>query len=129
MNTLRALRDDLKAALTLAGITVLDHLPERLVPPLTIIAAGSPYIESGDAFGSYRAHFTLVLVGPHGTNETTTHALDELIAKTLVSLDAADWGLERVDPPMMLQHGGGNYLSTQIDVVQTVGGIDDGGEG
>lgn len=126
MNTLATLRRQIQDALTQAGMTVEDHLPERMSPPLAIIAAGSPYLEGGTTFGSYTARFTVVLVCPAGTNATVTKALDASVTQAVVVLDGADFGLERVDQPTMLQHGGGNYLSTTLDVRRDVEGIDDG---
>lgn len=126
MNTLKALRADLGAALG-SDVTVLDHLPERLPTPATFIAAGSPYIESGDTFGSYKVRFTLIMVCGKGTNEVETEALDVEVARTVVALNTAGWALERVDQPVMLAHGNANYLSTTVDVVRVVRGIDDGG--
>ena len=126
MNTLKGLREDLQAALTGTGLQVLSHLPERITPPLSIVAAGSPYVEGGESFGSYTVRLTVVLVAPQGTNETVTHTLDALVAQALVALDASGWGLERVDTPMMLSHGGTHFLSTQIDVLRRVDGMDDG---
>lgn len=126
MNTLEQLRTDLTAALTGAGVTVVDHLPERLVPPLAIVAAGSPYLENGQTFGSYTARFTVILVCAQGTNATVTKALDADVTRCVVALDDSDFGLERVDQPTMLQHGNGNYLSTSLDVRFDVEAIDDG---
>lgn len=126
MNTLRALREDLQTVVQDGGSTVLDYLPERIVPPIAIIAAGSPYVEGGTSYGSFNVRFTVVLVCPSGTNETSTQALDELVTATVVALDTSNWGLERVDQPTMLAHGGANFLSTTIDVIHNVTGIDDG---
>lgn len=129
MNTLRALRGGLQEVLERAGSSVLDFLPERIVPPIALIASGSPYVEAGSSFGSFNVRFTVVLVCPTGTNETSTQELDSLVTATVVALHDSPWGLERVDQPSMLAHGGTNFLSTTIDVTQTVTGIaDDGGE-
>ncbi len=127
MNTLAAQRGRLETALAAGELTVLDHLPERLVPPVAIIAAGSPYLEAGEQFGSWRVRFTVVLVCAQGTNDTATKQLDEIVTAATVALDG--WGIERVDQPTMLAHGNAHFLSTTVDVVTTVTGIDDGKEG
>lgn len=125
-NTLHELRQELADVLDAAGTTVVDHLPERLVPPLAIVAAGSPYVEPADTFGSYRVRLTAVLVCSPATNDVATDALDEAVTAALVALDASDWGIERVDQPSMLAHANTHYLSTTVDVVRTVGAIEDG---
>lgn len=128
MNTLQAQRADLKAALAVSGTPVLDHLPERITPPVALIAAGSPYVEPGNTYGSWRVRFTVVLVASQGTNDTATRELDDVVTAALVALDAG-WDVERVDQPTMLAHGGTNNLSTTIDVARTVEAIEDGGAG
>lgn len=126
MDTLEEHRKSLAGALQGVG-AVLDHMPERLPTPAVFIAGGSPYIESGDTFGSYAIRFTLVVVASKGTNEVETSTLDRLITKVLVSLDAAGWDLERVDQPLMLASNNTHYLSTTIDVKRVVSTISDGG--
>lgn len=126
MNTLEAQRLEIQTALLSAGMAVEDHLPERLAPPLAIIAAGSPYLEGGSTYGSFTARFTVVLICAQGTNATVTKDLDREVTTAVIALDDADFGLERVDQPTMLQHGGGNYLSTTLDIRRDVTGITDG---
>lgn len=126
MNTLTTQRGALQAALVESGLTVKDHLPERIVPPVAVIAAGSPYLESGETFGSWTVRFTVVLVCAQGTNETATKDLDDAVTAVVVALDGAGWALERVDQPTMLQHGNGHFLSTTVDVRARVPGIEDG---
>ncbi|MGC5584149.1 hypothetical protein [Ornithinimicrobium sp. W1665] len=126
MNTLRALREDLQAVLAPIG-TVLDHLPERITPPVAIIAAGSPYVEAGETFGSWSVRFTVVLVASQGTNQTATRQLDHVVAATAVALDQGAWDVERIDQPTMLGHAGTHFLSTTVDVARTVDTITDGG--
>lgn len=125
MNTLQRLRGDLRDLFTEAGFTITTHLPERIVPPLAIVAPGSPYLEDGESFGKYRARFTVFLVCATGTNDTVTDQLDELVASAVVALDDSPWLTERVDQPSMLEHGRASFLSTTIDVA-TVTDIDDG---
>lgn len=126
MNTLKAQRGDLVNALTARRFTVVDHLPERLPAPCALLAAGSPYVESGDSFGSYTVRFTVQLVCSVGTNQAETVELDEHITAFLVALDASAWELEQVNQPEMLSHGNAFHLSTTVDVARTVTGIDDG---
>jgi len=127
-NTLKELRSTIRVRLTAAGIRVEDHIPEQIRPPMAMIAAGSPYLEAGDAYGTFTARFTVVLVASQATNEVATSELDEAVTAAVVALDGELWGIERVDQPTMLQTNNTQYLSTTIDVV-TATSIDDGQEG
>ena len=126
MNTLAVLRQDLTASLVTGDLRVVDHLPERIVPPLALLAAGSPYVEAGDTFGSYVVRFTVVLVASQATNQVATTELDEAVTAALVALDNGNWAIERVDQPTMMQSSNTHYLSTTIDVLRKVTGMDDG---
>lgn len=125
-NTLAELRADLTSVLEMAGVRTHGFLPERIVPPLALLAAGSPYLESGDTYGSYKVRFTIVLVASQATNEVATKELDEAVTAAVVALDKARWGMERVDQPTMMQSSNTHYLSTTIDVLRKVDDLDDG---
>lgn len=117
-NTLQAMRADLEAVLGGIGVTVHQHLPERLAPPMAMLAAGSPYLESGQAFGALLVRYTIVLVAGQASNHDATAALDEVVARAAVAISNSDWGLERVDQPTMLRANNAEYYSTTIDVAQ-----------
>lgn len=126
MNTLATLREDLSTVLETAGVRTHGFLPERIVPPLALLAAGSPYLEEGDTYGSYKVRFTIVLVASQATNEVATKELDDAVTAAVVALDNARWAVERVDQPTMMASGNAHYLSTTIDVLRKVDGIEDG---
>lgn len=117
--------DDLRRKVADA-LGAMDHLPERIDPPLTMLVAGSPYVEGGDAYGTFNIRFTAVVVVGRSENAEATAALDAQVTWAIVQLDNAGIALERVDQPSMLQHGGGNFLSTTIDVLIAGVRIDDG---
>lgn len=125
-NTLALLREDLSTVLEAAGVRTHGFLPERIVPPLALLAAGSPYVEDGDTYGSYTVRFTVVLVASQATNQVATKELDEAVTAALVALDNGNWAIERVDQPTMMQSSNTHYLSTTIDVLRKVTGMDDG---
>ena len=126
MNTLAVLRQDLSTVLETAGVRTHGFLPERIVPPLALLAAGSPYVEAGDTFGSYVVRFTVVLVASQATNQVATTELDEAVTAALVALDNGKWDVERVDQPTMMQSSNTHYLSTTIDVLRKVEAVEDG---
>ena len=118
MTTLKALRGDLSEVLTAGGLRVQTHLPERLVPPLAIIGAGSPYVESGDTFGTFAVRHTVFLIAARAANETATEELDALVMNAVDAvMDATGWGVERVDQPSMVEANGAHYLGTTVDLI------------
>jgi len=120
MSTLTGLRSALDTVLTGRGLRTADHLPERVVPPLAIIGAGSPYVESGERFGTFAVRFTVFLVAAKAANQTATAELDDLVTRAVAAvMDAPGWGVERVDQPSMLDTGGAQYLSTTLDLITT----------
>lgn len=117
-NTLAALRGELDTILSGAGMHVADHMPERLNPPVAFLAAGSPYVESGDTYGTFAVRFTVVLVAPRAVNAASTAGLDRLVAAALTAVvEAPGWGAERVDQPSLLAANNTEYLSTTLDVI------------
>lgn len=105
--------DALKAETT---ATVSEFVPGRLVPPLMIITPNSPYIESGDTFGSFKTHFSIEVVSPTASNDTNTEALDVLIEDALVSIVNAGILLESVSRPYSLEANNATYLAASISV-------------
>ncbi len=68
------------------GVAGFNYIPGRIVPPCIMVAQGSPYVESGDVYGTFKTRFSVDLVSPTAPNDVTTEALDTLIEDALVSL-------------------------------------------
>lgn len=111
-NMLRAARDELKTQLTAAGITVHDHVPERLAPPAAVIEPGSPYVTSGDTFCDYMTRFNVVLFAAVAANKVATDELDRHICAVLEAVDTFD--LDGVDSPSTFDVNGAAYLGARI---------------
>jgi hypothetical protein len=103
--------------LTNAGLEVLDYVPERIVPPIVIITAGSPYLVAETVGREYRLGLNLTLVAMTATNEEATEALDELIAQTVTALTSMGYVvLKNVNPPYRLQANNAEYLASDLNL-------------
>ena len=104
-------------SLTNAGLEVLDYVPERIVPPIVIITAGSPYLVAETVGREFRLGLNLTLVASTATNEEATEALDELIADTVTALTSLGYViLKTVNPPYRLSANNAEYLASDLNV-------------
>ncbi len=103
--------------LTNAGLEVLDYVPERIVPPIVIITAGSPYLVAETVGNEYRLGLNLTLVASTATNEEATEALDELIANTVSAISTLGYViLKSVNPPYRLAANNAEYLASDLNL-------------
>lgn len=103
-----------KTALTTAGLNVLEYVPERITPPIVIVNAASPYVQTAE-FGEYTLGLELVLVSSTATNKKATENLDQLIEDVLLAIEPLTYArLTSVNQPYNLQTNNAEYLSTNI---------------
>jgi len=103
-----------KTDLEAAGLNVLEYVPERITPPIVILNAASPYIQTAE-FGEYTLGLELVLVASTATNKKATENLDQLIEDVLLALEPLTYArLTSVNQPYNLQTNNAEYLSTNI---------------
>ena len=118
--SLHALRQEILDIAASTGVTTFDHVPERLSPPSLIVLPGSPYIEPGDTFCTFKVNHTLSVVVPNGTNEKTTEDMDNLIETVLTTLVKERVSVESVSTFYVLDSGGAQYLAVDISVNDNV---------
>ena len=117
MSTLGDLRNDVATQLTTdTDIPSSDFVPARIVPPLYLVTSGSPYIESGDTYGSFKVRMNVDVISATAANDVSTEALDTMVEDALVSLVNMGIGIENVQQPYQLDTGNAQYLSTTITV-------------
>ena len=103
--------------LTNAGLEVLDYVPERIVPPIVIITAGSPYLVTETVGNEYRLGLNLTLVASTATNEEATADLDQLIADTVHAISLLGYViLKTVNPPYRLAANNAEYLASDLNL-------------
>jgi hypothetical protein len=116
-NEITASKAEFALDLQNAGLDVLDYVPERIVPPIVIVTAGSPYLVTETVGNEYRLGLNLTLVASTATNEEATESLDKLIADTVSAL--ADLGyviLKTVNPPYRLAANNAEYLASDLNL-------------
>jgi hypothetical protein len=103
--------------LTNAGLEVLDYVPERIVPPIVIFTAGSPYLVTETVGNEYRLGLNLTLVASTATNEEATADLDQLIADTVSAISTLGYVvLKTVNPPYRLAANNAEYLASDLNL-------------
>jgi hypothetical protein len=103
--------------LTNAGLEVLDYVPERIVPPIVIFTAGSPYLVTETVGNEYRLGLNLTLVASTATNEEATADLDQLIADTVSAIATLGYVvLKTVNPPYRLAANNAEYLASDLNL-------------
>lgn len=103
-----------KTNLAAAGLNVLEYVPERITPPIVIVNAASPYVQTAE-FGEYTLGLELVLVASTATNKKATENLDQLIEDVLLALEPLTYArLTSVNQPYNLQTNNAEYLATNI---------------
>lgn len=113
-------RAELVAALDGLDAKVTDHVPERLNPPALMVVHGSPFLESGDTFGSAVVRFEVWVVSKLAANARMTDELDVLIESTIEALAADSWAVERVEQPFTYAANGGSFLASTIAVTTSI---------
>ena len=116
-NEITASKAELALDLQNAGLDVLDYVPERLVPPIVVVSANSPYLVPETVGHEYRLGLTLTLVAMTATNEEATEALDGLIAQTVSALATLGYVvLRQVNPAYRLQANNAEYLASDLNI-------------
>jgi hypothetical protein len=116
-NEITASKAEFALDLQNAGLDVLDYVPERIVPPIVIITAGSPYLVAETVGNDYRLALNLTLVASTATNEEATEALDELIADTVTAISHLGYViLKTVNPPYRLAANNAEYFASDLNL-------------
>lgn len=103
-----------KEDLSDAGLNVLEYVPERITPPIVIVNAASPYIQTAE-FGEFTLSLELVLVASTATNKKATENLDQLIEDVLNAIKPLTYArMTTVNQPYNLQTNNAEYLSANI---------------
>ncbi|MGK0715143.1 hypothetical protein ACR5KS_03610 [Leucobacter sp. W1153] len=121
MNALQTVRESVATlASDATGAQAHPFMPGRLVPPAAIVLPGSPYLSSGDTFGTFRMGLEVVVVAAGKVNETASNTLDGLIVDTVVELVNAGISVSEVSDPWSLTVSNAEYLAATITTTQPV---------
>ena len=115
VNEITASKIEFSLVLDAAGIKVSEYIPERFVPPIVIIAAGSTYLTSASVGSEYILGLELNAVAATAVNKQATEKLDELIQDVINALPAYA-KLVSVAQPFSLQANNAEYLAATLSV-------------
>lgn len=114
-NEITISKAEFKLDLEDGGLTVLDYVPERIVPPIVIINSASPYLTPSSLGTEYLMNLELVLVAATATNKQATEKLDEAIETALKAMPRYARVI-RVNEPYEMQTNNASYLAANISV-------------
>jgi hypothetical protein len=114
-NEITISKAEFKLDLEDGGLTVLDYIPERIVPPIVIINNRSPYLTPSRLGTEYLLNLELVLVASTATNKQASEKLDEAIETTLKAMPRYARVLQ-VNEPYEMQTNNASYLTASISV-------------
>jgi len=115
VNEITASKIEFSLVLDAAGIKVSEFIPERFVPPIVIIAAGSTYITASSISSEYILGLELNAVAATAVNKQATEKLDELIQDVINALPQY-CKLVSVAQPFSLQANNAEYLAATLAV-------------
>jgi hypothetical protein len=114
MSEITAAKFEFKLELVEAGLNVLEYIPERITPPIVLLNAAQPYVQTAE-FGEWTLGIELVLVASTATNKKATENLDQLIEDTLKAIEPLTYvRVTSVNQPYNLQTNNAEYLSANI---------------
>ena len=116
MSEINASKVEFKLELQEAGLNVLEYVPERITPPIVILNAAQPYLQTAQ-FGEWSLGLELVLVASTATNKKATENLDQLIEDVLNAIEPLTYvRITSVNQPYNLQTNNAEYLATNLFV-------------
>jgi hypothetical protein len=114
MSEITAAKAEFKLELADAGLNVLEYVPDRITPPIVIVNAAQPYLQTAE-FGEWTLGVELVVVASTATNKKATENLDQLIEDTLKAIEPLTYArITSVNQPYNLQTNNAEYLSANI---------------
>lgn len=113
----QAIADVISTATT---IPAFPYAPGRFIVPSAIVMPGSPFIESGNTFGTVLGRFQVELVMGTAANQVSSSGLDDQIENALVALINAGYSVEQVSAPYALEANGQQYLAATVSVTNTL---------
>lgn len=114
MSEINAVKVEFKLELADAGLNVLEYIPERITPPIVLLNAAQPYLQTSQ-FGEWSLGIELVLVASTATNKKATENLDQLIEDTLNAIEPLTYvRITSVNQPYNLQTNNAEYLAANI---------------
>lgn len=114
-NEITTSKAELALVLADAGFEVFPYVPNRIVPPVVVIRAGSPYLQPTTIGKEYDLGLELVVLAAPAVNELATEMLDEAI-QDLVNALPNYAVLGNVSQPQIFTENSAEYLGASIPI-------------
>ena len=115
VNEITISKQEFALVLDEAGLRVLDYIPERVTPPIVIVAPGSPYLEPASINGEFKLNLEVTCVASMATNKQASEKLDALVADLLNALPGYAQ-MDNVSKPFELVANGASYLASTVNI-------------
>lgn len=117
VNSLTAMREDVKDALEAAGLKALTFVQESFTPPACVVIPDSPYVTGPvgqNPFNKpYSVRLQILVIGSKGTNKAAAEQIDKMLA-TVIEAVEADWEITEVQAPQEVALKGSSYLGALV---------------
>lgn len=119
-------RTQVATDLRAVGLTVKDHVPEKVVPPLVIMGPKDPMLEEADTMSGldFNYNLGLLILIPIRPNGQVLNDLEALVEKVIFNL--GDWSISNVGPVVYMSMNDSVYPSVEVSISKTItieGGI------
>ena len=114
-NEITISKQEFALALTEAGLTVQPYVPERITPPIVVIAPGSPYLTPSSINGEMIMNLEVTCIASKATNKQEDEYLDALVEDLVLALPGYA-KLSSVGKPFELTTGNASYLASTLDI-------------
>lgn len=115
VNEITASRVEYALALTALGVKVSSFIPERIVPPVVVIGAGSPYLEPSTVDNRWLMRLELMVIAAPAVNAKSTEMLDKAL-ETILNGNPNYAKISNVGQPYALQTNNTEFLTANIGV-------------
>ena len=120
MSELMTVATELATVLKDAGLPAFPTLPNRITPPVAVVQAGSPFMESGGSFGEFKTRWEITLLTPTGDNSVATEKLYATLEDAIVSLVNSKYSVEQVSKPYAQDANNAVYVAIDLKIYNYV---------
>lgn len=121
MSVLAQVQGDLADALGVAlACKSFDYIPERLIAPCVIVVPGSPWVTSGNTFGTFAVTFDVDVIVQTAANTTKTKDLTDRVEEAVITLVNDGYSVNEVAQPSVYESNNAAYMSSTLQVTTNI---------
>lgn len=99
--------------------TIIDHLPDAVIPPTVLIAWSDPWL-APSTYCLYEAAMEILCVAQRIEPGGKLTTLEEMISSILPALKGTGFTIRDVTAPYPLQIGGVDYLAATVNLMYDI---------